>query len=210
MALASACQAALAAGPAKTLLVLGDSLSAGLGVEPATATWVALLQKRLEEQGYGYRVVNASISGDTTTGGLNRLSRALQIHRPSIVLIELGGNDGLRGTPIDVIRGNIARMIGMVQVSGARVVLAGMQMPPNYGARYTADFAAVYPQLAREHRVGLIRFFLEGVALDKSLMQADGIHPNATAQPRLLDNAWPAIQTEIRAAVTPTPTIVLH
>jgi acyl-CoA thioesterase-1 len=144
-------------------------------------------------------VVNASITGDTTTGGVSRLPRALRVHRPSIVLIELGGNDGLRGTPIAVIRDNLAKMIDMAQASGADVVLAGMLMPPNYGARYTEQFAAIYPQLARQHKVALIPFFMEGVALDPRAMQPDGIHPNAAGQPRLLDNAWPAIEKEIRA-----------
>jgi acyl-CoA thioesterase-1 len=195
---AAAWQPAHASEPVRTLLVLGDSLSAGFGVEPGEA-WVTLLQNRLNAKGYGYRVVNASISGDTTTGGLNRLPRALQIHRPSIVLIELGGNDGLRATPIALIRDNMARLITMAQAAGAKVVLAGLQMPPNYGARYTADFAALYPELAKEYEVGLIPFILDGIALNGRLMQPDGIHPNTAAQPVLLDNAWPAIEKAINA-----------
>lgn len=178
--------------------MLGDSLSAGFGVEPGEA-WVTLLQNRLKAKGYGYRVVNASISGDTTTGGLNRLPRALQIHRPSIVLIELGGNDGLRATPIPLIRDNMAKLITMAQAAGATVVLAGLQMPPNYGARYTADFAALYPDLAKQYEVGLIPFILDGIALNGRLMQPDGIHPNTQAQPVLLDNVWPAIEKAINA-----------
>jgi acyl-CoA thioesterase-1 len=202
--LAAAWQPGHASGPMRTLLVFGDSLSAGFGVEP-NQTWVALLQERLQAKGYGYRVVNASISGDTTSGGLNRLSRSLRNHQPSIILIELGGNDGLRATPIAVIRDNLSRMIGMAQVSGVRVVLAGMRMPPNYGDRYTDEFARIYPELARKHGVALISFMLDGVALDKSLMQADGIHPNAAGQPKLLDNAWPAIEREIEATLPPAP-----
>jgi acyl-CoA thioesterase-1 len=195
---AAAWQPAHASEPVRTLLVLGDSLSAGFGVEPGEA-WVTLLQNRLKVKGYGYRVVNASISGDTTTGGLNRLPRALQIHRPSIVLIELGGNDGLRATPIALIRDNMVKLIAMAQAAGAKVVLAGLQMPPNYGARYTADFAALYPELAKKYEVGLIPFILDGIALNGRLMQPDGIHPNTAAQPVLLDNAWPAIEKAINA-----------
>lgn len=191
-------QPAHANDTARTLLVVGDSLSAGFGLEPGQG-WVELLQDRLEAKGYGYRVVNASISGDTTTGGLGRLPRALKVHRPSIVVIELGGNDGLRGTPIAVMRQNLGQMIRLAQEAGARVVLAGIQMPPNYGSRYTKEFAAVYPELARTHAVALVDFILDGVALDMGLMQADGIHPNAAAQPRVLDNAWPAIEKELRA-----------
>jgi acyl-CoA thioesterase-1 len=200
--LAAAWQPAYASGPMRTLLVFGDSLSAGFGVEP-NENWVTLLQKRLEAKGYGYRVVNASISGDTTSGGLSRLSRALRTHQPSIILIELGGNDGLRATPIPVIRENLSRMIGMAQVSGVRVVLAGMRMPPNYGNHYTTEFARLYPELAKEHDAALIGFLLEGVALNKELMQPDGIHPNAVAQPKLLDNAWPVIEKEIEATLPP-------
>lgn len=191
-------QPAHATDAARTLLVLGDSLSAGFGLEPGQG-WVELLQDRLESKGYGYRVVNASISGDTTTGGLGRLPRALKVHGPSIVVIELGGNDGLRGTPITVMRENLTKMIRLARDAGARVVLAGIQMPPNYGTRYTQEFAAVYPALAKGEKVALIDFILDGVALEKSLMQADGIHPNAAGQPRILDNAWPAIERELRA-----------
>ena len=144
--------------------------------------------------------MNASTSGDTTTGGLARLPRALKVHRPSIVLIELGGNDGLRATPVAVIRNNLTDMIRLSRAAGARVVLAGMQMPPNYGARYTEAFARLYPELARAQKVPLIDFILDGVALERTLMQADGIHPNAAGQPKLLDNAWPALEKEVRAA----------
>lgn len=191
-------QPAHAADAQRTLLVVGDSLSAGFGLEPGQG-WVTLLQDRLEARGYGYRVVNASISGDTTTAGLGRLPRALRLHQPAIVLIELGGNDGLRATPVALIRDNLAAMVRLAQAAGARVILAGMQMPPNYGMRYTADFAAVWPAVAKATGAPLIGFFLQGVALDPALMQADGIHPNAAGQPRLLDNAWPVIEHEVRA-----------
>lgn len=186
---------------AQTLLIVGDSLSAGFGLEPG-ADWTALLQHRLLNEGYGYRVVNASITGDTTTGGLARLPRALRIHRPSIVLIELGGNDGLRGTPIPLIEDNLARMIRLARDAGTRVILAGMQMPPNYGSRYVSEFAAIFPRLAAAHDVVLIDFILDGIALNRDLMQPDGIHPNTAAQERLLDNAWPAIESVIRKVNT--------
>jgi acyl-CoA thioesterase-1 len=147
-------------------------------------------------------VVNASISGDTTTSGLGRLPRALRLHRPAIVLIELGGNDGLRATPVPLIRRNMAEMIRLARESGARVVLAGLHLPPNYGTRYTTEFRALYPELAREHRVTLVDFILDGVALDARLMQPDGIHPNAAAQARILDNVWPAVEREVRAVAS--------
>ncbi len=178
--------------------MIGDSLSAGFNLEPGQG-WVDLLQERLAAKGYGYRVVNASITGDTTTSGLGRLPRALTLHQPAIVLIELGGNDGLRATPIAVIRRNLVEMIRLTRAAGARVILAGMQMPPNYGQRYTSEFAALFAELAREQKVPLIGFILDGVALDRRLMQADGIHPTAAAQPKLLDNAWPALERELQA-----------
>ncbi|MCC7257165.1 MAG: arylesterase [Gammaproteobacteria bacterium] len=197
-------QPAHAVDSSRTVLVVGDSLSAAFNLEPGQG-WVDLLQGRLEAKGYGYRVVNASITGDTTTSGLGRLPRALKLHRPAIVLIELGGNDGLRATPIAVIRRNLTAMIRLARDAGARVVLAGMQMPPNYGQRYTSEFAALFPALAREQKVPLVGFILDGVALDRTLMQADGIHPTAAAQPRLLDNAWPVIEREIRALAASPP-----
>jgi acyl-CoA thioesterase-1 len=142
-------------------------------------------------------VINASISGDTTGSGLQRLPRALQLHQPDIVLIELGGNDGLRGTPVFVAKRNLAAMIELSQDSGAKVILAGMQMPPNYGVAYAQEFAAMYPALADEYGVSLIGFFLEGVALDPTLMQQDNIHPNASAQPLLLENVWTVLAPQL-------------
>ncbi|MFQ5635534.1 MAG: arylesterase [Gammaproteobacteria bacterium] len=176
----------------QAILIVGDSLSAGYGLEP-DESWVALLRNRLMTEGYGHRVVNASISGDTTGGGLRRLPRALEVHRPVIVIIELGGNDGLRGTPVMIIRNNIARMIEMAQDAGARVVLAGMVMPPNYGEKYTNGFADLYIELAEDYDAGLVPFFMKGVALDPDKMQPDRIHPNAAGQPVLLDNLWPVL-----------------
>jgi acyl-CoA thioesterase-1 len=174
------------------VLVVGDSLSAGYGVA-VDSTWVALLQKRLAAQGYGYRVVNASISGDTTGGARSRLPRALELHDPAIVILELGGNDGLRGLPLRQVRENFEFLIEHSQAAGAKVVLVGMRMPPNYGAAYADGFHALYGELAKRYGTPLLGFFLEGVALDEKLMQADGIHPTAAAQPRLLDNLWPIL-----------------
>ncbi len=185
-----------AAAPA-TILVLGDSLSAGYGVK-VDATWVALLEQRLARQGYGYRVVNASISGETTGGARSRLPRALELHKPAVVIIELGGNDGLRGLPLKQVRGNFEYLIETSQAAQAKVVLVGMRMPPNYGAEYANSFHALYAELAKKYDVPLVDFFLDGVALDDTLMQADGIHPNATAQPKLLDNLWPALSKVLK------------
>ena len=172
-----------------TLLVVGDSLSAGRGLE-LEDTWVTLLDNRLQQEGYGYKVVNASISGDTTGNGRRRLSRALNIHQPDIVIIELGGNDGLRGLPIEVMQKNLEQMIIMTQDLGALPILAGIQIPPSYGEEYTTEFAAVYPALAEQYETPLIPFFMENIVLDSSMMQADGIHPNETAQPILEANVW--------------------
>ena len=185
-----------AAGHGRTVLVVGDSLSAGHGIAQEES-WVALLGERLCSEGYGYAVVNASITGDTTTGGLRRLPRALKLHQPAVVIIELGGNDGLRGTPIAVMRSNLTQMIELSQAAGAHVVLAGMQIPTNYGGPYTRDFAAVYPELATKYGTGLIGFFLDGIALDIALFQADGIHPTAEAQKILLDNVWPVLEPKL-------------
>lgn len=179
------------------VLVVGDSLSAGYGVA-VDATWVALLQQRLATQGYGYRVVNASISGDTTGGARARLPRALELHKPAVVILELGGNDGLRGLPLRQVRENFEFLIEHAQAAGAKVVLIGMRMPPNYGAAYADGFHALYGELARRYGTPLLEFFLEGVALDDKLMQADGIHPTAAAQPRLLDNLWPVLSQVLK------------
>lgn len=181
---------------ADTVLILGDSLSAGYGLE-LDETWVALLERRLAEEGYEYRVMNASISGDTSSGGLARLGTALERHRPALVVIELGGNDALRGLPLGEMRRNFRAMIEASRAAGAGVVLLGMRIPPNYGPRYAEEFHSVYGELAAEYGIGLVDFFLEGVALDRALMQSDGIHPNAAAQRIMLDNAWPAIEAAL-------------
>ena len=179
------------------VLVVGDSLSAGYGVA-VDSTWVALLQQRLAKQGYGYHVVNASISGDTTGAARTRLPRALELHKPAVVILELGGNDGLRGLPLRQVRENFQFLIERSKDAGAQVVLIGMRMPPNYGAAYADAFHALYGELARQYGTPMVGFFLDGVALDESLMQADGIHPTAAAQPRLLDNLWPALQKVLK------------
>ena len=177
-------------------LVVGDSISAAFGLD-TTQGWVALLQKRLDQQGKRIQVVNASISGDTSAGGLARLPALLAEHRPALVMIELGGNDGLRGTPLAQLQQNLADMIAASKSSGAQVLLLGMRLPPNYGKRYTEGFAGVYEQLAATHQVPLLPFFLEGVGGVPGLMQADGIHPTAAAQPRLLDNIWPLLEARL-------------
>ena len=183
-----------------TVLVVGDSLSAGFGMD-LDRTWVSLLEARLQEEGYGYRVVNASISGDTTGNGLRRLPRALKLHQPEIVIIELGGNDGLRGLPVSVMQDNLRQMIEKSEAAGAMVVLAGILIPPNYGEDYASDFAAVYPTLAAEYQLPLIPFFMDGVALDRTMMQDDGIHPNENAQPVLLENVWEVLFPAVQASV---------
>jgi acyl-CoA thioesterase-1 len=184
--------AAAATGNPPVILVVGDSLSAGYGVN-ADATWVALLEKRLAGQGYGYRVVNASVSGETTGGARVRLPRALQLHQPAIVVLELGGNDGLRGLPLRQVRDNLEAMIQQVQAAQGSPLLIGMRIPTNYGPAYADGFHALYGELAKQYDLPLVPFFLEGVALDPELMQDDEIHPSSRAQPALLDNVWPVL-----------------
>ncbi len=196
--------AALAAGgqPAadagKTVLVIGDSISAayGLQTENGEPGWVQLLRQRL---GPRHHVVNASISGDTTVGGLARLPKTMAVHRPDIVIIELGGNDGLRGYPVTSIRANLLAMTEAVLAAGAKPVLAGMQMPPNLGPRYTEAFRGMYPDVAAETGAALVPFLLEGFATDEEMMQRDGIHPSARAQPLLLDNVWAVLAPLLEA-----------
>ena len=187
------------------VLVLGDSLSAGYGMD-VHQTWVAMLEERLQSEGYGYRVINASISGDTTGNGLRRLPRALSLHQPEIVIIELGGNDGLRGLPVPVMRSNLESMVQQARDAGAMVVLAGILIPPNYGTDYASEFAAVYPALANEYELPLIPFFMEGVALDSDKFQADGIHPTVEAQPILLNNVWKALEPALGPPPEPRQT----
>ena len=179
-----------------TVLVFGDSLSAGHGIE-VDQSWTALLQSRLDDQGYEHQVINASIGGDTTESGAARIGQAIATFAPSLIILELGGNDGLRGIPADRMRGNLHKIIKTSKDSGAAVVLLGIRIPPNYGQRYIEDFDNVFRELANELDVPWIEFFMEGVALHDELMQSDGIHPNADAQPILLDNAWPMIDAAL-------------
>jgi acyl-CoA thioesterase-1 len=172
-----------------TIVVLGDSLSSGYGMR-IEQSWVSKLEDRLRTEGYGYEVVNASISGDTTSGGLARLPRILELHQPAIVIIELGGNDGLRGQPVSNLRANLAAMIELAEARGALLVLTGIQIPPNYGLAYTNSFAEVYTQLAAEFGLPLVEFLMDNVALHTDLMQSDGIHPNARGNDVMLENIW--------------------
>jgi len=178
-----------AAPTPQTILVLGDSLSAAHGIAQNQG-WVTLLAERMTQKTPPWKVVNASSSGENTSGGLSRLPALLTTHRPQWVLIELGANDGLRGLPLKIMRHNLQRMIELSQHSGAKVLLIGMMLPPNYGFTYTTPFTAMYQQLAEEHRLPLVTFLLDGVASEPSLMQYDGLHPNVAAQPLILDNVW--------------------
>jgi acyl-CoA thioesterase-1 len=194
----SAAAARAAAVGKPVILVYGDSISAGYGIAVEQG-WVNLLSLRLRHAGYGLQVVNASVSGETTTGGLARLPRALAAHDPHYVIIELGANDGLRGLPLDTTRTNLDAMISLVAKQNRRVLVLGMRMPPNYGERYTHGYAAIYAELARHHHVALVPFLLEGVADRPALMQADALHPNEHGQPILLDNVWPVLEALLRA-----------
>jgi acyl-CoA thioesterase I len=175
------------------ILVFGDSISAGHGLVHVEQGWVALLQTRLKDQGYGYQVINASVSGETTAGGLARLPRALMLHQPKIVILELGGNDGLRALPIAQMRANLVHMVDLATAAGAKILLLGMRMPPNYGPAFTEQFSLCYSDLARDKKLPFVPFLLNDVALSPNLMQADGFHPNELAQPKLLANVWPVL-----------------
>jgi acyl-CoA thioesterase-1 len=175
-----------------SIVVLGDSLSAAYGME-LSESWPSLLQQRLDQHGHAYRVFNSSITGETTQGGLTRLPRLLERHQPKIVIVELGGNDGLRGLPLEVTRANLAAMIEQSLASGAQVLLAEMRIPPNYGRTYTEKFNGTYTELASQFEVVLLPFVLQDIALEPGMMQADGIHPTASAQPLILDQVWAAL-----------------
>jgi len=177
----------------RTILVFGDSLSAAYGIRPEQG-WVALLTQRLQAQGYGYQIVNASVSGETTSGGLQRLPRALQLHQPGIVVLELGANDALRGLPLSGTRANLAQMVRLSQEAGARVLLVGIRIPPNYGPRYTEEFASVFPELAKQYHLALVPFLLQDVALNPARMQEDGMHPNAAGEAPIVDTVWPYLK----------------
>ena len=188
------------AGAAKLdgpILVLGDSLSAGYGIDPEKG-WVQLLQERLQQTQHQVEVVNASISGETAAGGTHRLTALLEQYQPSIVILELGGNDGLRGYPISQMRQQLNQAITLSRNSGAEVLLLGMQIPPNYGPRYSRLFAESYPALAKTTSTITVPFFLDGVATKPEWMQADGIHPTAEGQPQMLENVWPSLTKLMR------------
>lgn len=176
-----------------TLMVYGDSLSAGYGIDESEG-WVALLQHRLDGDGYAYRVVNGSVSGETTTGGLSRLPAMLDTYEPDLVILELGGNDGLRGLPLGAIRQNLISMVELARESGAEVLLAGIQIPPNYGPRYTEPFYRQFSEIAEQFELPLVPFLIDGIPQQPELMQDDGIHPKARAQGMILDNVWPVLE----------------
>ena len=182
-----------------TILIFGDSLSAGYGME-SDQSWAALLQERLASLGYEHRVVNASITGETSEGGVTRIAGALERFDPELLILELGGNDGLRAFPPSRLEANLSKIVAAGQESGAEVVLLGIRIPPNYGPRYTAEFEAVFGRVAEEQGIRWIEFFMDGIALNPELMQDDGIHPNVAAQPKLLDNAWPIIEDALAAS----------
>ncbi len=177
---------------ANIILIVGDSLSAAYGI-PVEKGWVSLLQERLDTHGYRYQIINASISGDTTANARARLTRALASHEPSVVLLALGGNDGLRGLSLAAMKSNLDTMISSVQEACAQVLLIGVQLPPNYGPRYTEKFQDIYHELARERDITLLPSLVDGIGTERDLMQADGIHPNATAQPLIRDRVWEAL-----------------
>jgi acyl-CoA thioesterase-1 len=182
---------------ASGVMVFGDSLSAGYGLEPGQG-WVDLRAQRVQEEGLAFEVVNASVSGETTSGGLARLPDLLDLHEPQWVVLELGANDGLRGMPLQIIEANLAKLAETVQASGAQLVVVGIRLPPNYGPRYTDNFFNLFPKLAETFEAPLVPFLLEGVADNWSLMQADGLHPTAEAQPKILGTVWQVLADVIR------------
>jgi acyl-CoA thioesterase-1 len=185
------------AAPQKPILVYGDSLSAAYGI-PQARGWVALLEARLERERPDYSVVNASISGETSAGGASRVQAALERHRPAVLVLALGANDGLRGLPINQMESNLAAIIQRAQKAGARVILVGMKLPPNYGPEYTAEFEAAFGKLAKRHRTALVPFLLEDFAEKPELFQPDRIHPDVAAQPLMLERVWQALRPVLK------------
>lgn len=186
------------AGP--TIVVFGDSLSAGYGLSQGSG-WVNLMEQRLQREKLDYEVVNASISGETTFGGRNRINSVLQEHKPAVVIVELGANDGLRGSAVETTRANLVAIVAACRTAGAKVLLVGMRIPPNYGPVYTRRFEAMFAEVARQQNTSLVPFLLQGFAENRAMFQADGIHPAAQAQPRMLDN----IYKRLRALLLPRP-----
>lgn len=193
LAILLALPAKVAMAAEKRILVYGDSLSAGFGIA-VRDSWPALLEQRLKNQGSAFVVTNASISGETTAGGRSRFAAALAQFKPGIVIIALGANDGLRGLPVPAMKENLRAMTRQAKQAGARVLLVGMRLPPNYGPQYTQDFDAAYRDLARAEKLALLPFLLEPVALDSGAFQADGLHPTAAAQAKILDHVWGALK----------------
>ncbi|PZP57714.1 MAG: arylesterase [Azospira oryzae] len=190
--------ASASAFAAPVIVVLGDSLSSGYGL-PTGSGWVTLLEARLRHHGYPHAVVNASVSGETSLGGRNRIAAVLERHHPDIVIVALGGNDGLRGLPPETTRANLAAIIEAAHRRNAQVVLVGMRLPPNYGKAYTEKFQAIFPELSRRYKVPLVPFLLEGFGERRDFFQPDGIHPTAAAQRLMLDNVWPALKPLLAA-----------
>lgn len=197
MALALAAALPVQSATPRTVLVMGDSLSAAYNLAPEQG-WVALLGKRLAAEHPGWTVANASISGETTAGGASRITAELARHSPAVVVIELGANDGLRGLDLGQTRANLERMVTAAQATGARVLLVGMRLPPNYGPQYTSGFERNFAELAEKHGAALLPFLLEPIATEREAFQADNLHPVAAAQPRLLDHVWPALEPLLR------------
>lgn len=177
----------------QTLMVFGDSLSAAYGIAE-DAGWVNLLDHKLKQENYNYRVINASVSGETSTGGLARLPAMLSTHSPNIVILELGGNDGLRGLPLDSLKTNLQEMVTLIEREGSEILLAGIQIPPNYGPRYTVPFFELFGEIADERKLPLIPFLIDGIPQQPELMQNDGIHPKAEAQWMIVENVWPYLE----------------
>lgn len=187
------CATLAVAAPVRTVLVMGDSLAAAYGLS-AEQGWVALLGRKLESNGLNWRVVNASVSGETTGGGAGRFAHALQTHQPAVVILELGANDALRGLPLAQAKANLQRMIDMAETAGAKVLLVGIEIPPNYGPDYTAALRAMYRALVADNELAFLPFLLEPIADDLANFQADGLHPVAEAQPKVLDHVWTALE----------------
>ncbi len=182
----------------QTIVVLGDSLSAAYGINEQDG-WVALLQKRLDDEGFDYAVINASISGETSAGGLTRFSRLLKQYHPSIVILALGANDGLRGLSLMEMKTNLANIINQAQINNAEVLLVGMQLPPNYGQAFNALFSDTFEQLASDQQIALVPFLLDGIGENKTMFQQDGLHPTANAQAKVLDNIWPTLKQMLKS-----------
>lgn len=188
---------AFSACAADTLLVLGDSLSAGHGIA-LDKSWPALLDARLKAENHPFKVVNASISGDTSAGGRSRLPALLKQHQPRVMILALGANDGLRGQPLDPLRDNLTAMVSEAKAAGARVLIAGMELPPNYGVQYTRKFTATFADVAKQQKIALLPFLLEPIARDEGAFQPDRLHPTAAAQPRILDHVWKQLQPMLK------------